>query len=242
MKKTILLAMALLAGAGVASAQSTVLNNPNNKPYVGARLSIESSVPGDLEYSNVKKSVYTPGAGVSLGLVYNQPIVANFYVQPGVEFYYDTQKMDLDDSSLANTRMKSHSQRSFGMRVPVMLGYHFDFTPKVNLAVFTGPVLKVGFSDDYYLTSETAMVGDEAMRMHYSGSMYKDNAFTGAGPVNAYNRVDCAWRIGVGVNFLKHYYVGLSGDIGMVNKIKHDNNGAYNQKDNLFQLTLGYNF
>lgn len=242
MKKTILLALTLLAGVGVASAQSRVLNNPNNKPYVGARLSVESSVPGDLEYSNVKKSVYNPGAGVSLGLVYNQPIVANFYVEPGVEFYYDTQKMDLDDSSLSNVRMKSHSARSFGMRVPVMLGYHFDFSPKVNLAVFTGPVLKVGFSDDYYLTSETEMVNNEAIRLHQSGSLYNDNAFTGAGLSNAYNRVNCSWRIGVGVNFLKHYYAGLSGDLGLVNKIKHDNNGAYNQKDNLFQFTLGYNF
>lgn len=242
MKKTILLALAILAGSAVASADSTVVNNPDNRAYFGARMSLDGSVPGDLKYSNTQKSIYNPGAGVSLGLIYQQPIVANFYVEPGVEFYYDTQKMDLDDEALGNNRMKSHSARSFGMRVPVMLGYHFDFSPKVNLAVFTGPVLKVGFSNDYYLTSETAMVGQEAIRFHTSGSLYNDNAFTGAGISNAYNRVDCAWRIGIGVNFLKNYYVGLSGDIGLVNNIKHSNNGAYSQKNNLFQFTLGYNF
>lgn len=242
MKKTLLLAAAILAGAGLASAQSSILNNPNNKPYVGARLSLESSVPGDLKYANIKASVYNPGAGVSLGAVYNQPVIANMYVEPGVELYYDTQKMDVDDAALDNIRMKSRSLRSFGMRVPVMVGYHFDFSPKVNVSVFTGPVLKVGFSNDYYLTSETEILGNEAVRLHESGSMYKDNPLTGAGSENAYNRVDCSWRIGVGVNFLKHYYAGLSGDLGMVNKIKHTNNGAYNQKDNLFQFTLGYNF
>ncbi|MDE6811440.1 MAG: PorT family protein [Muribaculaceae bacterium] len=242
MKKTILLAMALLSGIGIASADSTVLNNPANKPYFGARLSVESSIPGDLQYANFKESVYKPGAGVSVGLVYNQPIVANFYVEPGVEFYYDTQKMNIDDDFLGATRMKSHSGRSFGMRVPVMLGYHFDFSPKVNLAVFTGPVLNVGFSNDYYMTSETAMVAGEPVRVHESGSLYNPNPYTGAGIDNQFNRVNAAWRIGVGVNFLKNYYVGISGDLGLTNKIKHDNNGAYNQKDNLFQLTLGYNF
>lgn len=242
MKKTILLAFAILSGAAVASADSTVVNNPDNHPYAGVRVALDASVPGDLHYSNNNKSVYNPGAGVSVGFIYRQPIVANFYVEPGLELYYDTQKMDLDDSSLANTRMKSYSSRSFGMRVPVLLGYHFDFSPKVNLAVFTGPVLKVGFSNDYYLTTETDMIGQEAIRFHDSGSLYKDNAYTGAGISNAYNRVDCAWRIGIGVNFLKNYYVGLSGDIGMVNAIKHSNNGAYSQKNNLFQLTLGYNF
>lgn len=242
MKKTILLAMALLGSAAVASADSPVVNNPDNKPYFGVKISAESSVPGDLGYSNVKESVYNPGAGISVGAIYNQPIVANFYVEPGLELYYDTQKMDLDDDALSNLRMKSYSNRSFGMRVPVMLGYHFDFTPNVNLAVFTGPVLKVGFSDDYYLTTETMMAGSEAVRYHVSGSMYNDNPYTGAGQSNAYNRVDCAWRIGLGVNFLKNYYVGISGDLGMVNQIKHTNNGAYNQKNNLFQFTLGYNF
>ncbi len=242
MKKTLILAAALAAGAGFANAQSPILNNPDNKPYFGARLSLESSIPGDLEYSNVKKAVYNPGAGVSVGFIYNQPIVANMFVQPGVELYYDTQKMDRDNEFFGNERMKSRSTRSFGMRVPVMLGYHFDFSPKVNVSVFTGPVLKVGFSDDYYVTTETAMDNGEAYRFHASGSMYKDNVYTGTALPNAYNRVDCAWRIGVGVNFLKNYYAGFSGDLGMVNKIKHTNNGAYNQKDNLFQFTLGYNF
>ena len=80
------------------------------------------------------------------------------------------------------------------MRIPVMLGYHFDFSKNFALNVATGPVLKVGFSDDYYLTTETRMEDGIAVRDHYSGSMYKDNEFTGAGVVNAYNRVDCAWK------------------------------------------------
>lgn len=236
MKKTILLAAAILAGAATttAYAASPVVDNPDNKPYVGVRLSAESVVPGNVNYGNISENVFDPGAGVSIGLVYNQPIVANFTIEPGLELYYNTTKINLDDDFMQEAHWKSHSTRSFGMRVPVMLGYHFDFSPKFSLNVATGPVLKVGFSDDYYLTTETrfAEYSDEAYRSHFSGSLYKD----------IFNRVDCAWRISVGATFLKNYYVGLSGDLGMVNQIKESNNGAVTMKNNLFQFTLGYNF
>lgn len=245
MKKTILLALAIAAGASTtAFAANPIVANPNNKPYVGVRLSAESAVPGDLNFGNVKENNFDAGAGLSLGVVYNQPIVANFTVEPGLELYYNTTKFNIDSDMLQNAHWKDHSTRSFGMRIPVMLGYHFDFSKNFGLNVATGPVLKVGFSDDYYLTTETRYdeATGEAYRDHFSGSMYKDNDWTGADPGNAFNRVDCAWRISIGANFLQHYYVGLSGDLGMVNQIKHSNNGAYDMKNNLFQFTLGYNF
>lgn len=245
MKKTILLALALTAGAAsTAFAANPIVNNPDNKSYVGVRLSAESSVPGNLSYGNIKENNFNAGAGISAGIVYNQPIVANFTVEPGLELYYNTTKFNIDDDVMQNAHWKARSTRSFGMRIPVMLGYHFDFSKNFGLNIATGPVLKVGFSDDYYLTTETRYdeATNEAYRYHASGSMYKDNEFTGAGEENAYNRVDCAWRISIGANFLKHYYAGISGDLGMVNQIKHSNNGAYNMKNNLFQFTLGYNF
>ncbi len=235
MKKTILLATVLMAGAATtAFAASPMVDNPNNKAYLGLRLSAEGVVPGNVNYGNISEKIFDSGAGVSIGAVYNQPIVANFTIEPGLELYYNTTKINLNDDFMQNAHWKSHSTRSFGMRVPVMLGYHFDFSKNFSLNVATGPVLKVGFSDDYYLTTETrfATYSDEAYRTHLSGSLYKD----------VFNRVDCAWRISVGANFLQHYYVGLSGDLGMVNQIKKDNNGAITMKSNLFQFTLGYNF
>ena len=233
MKKSLLLGLAMLAGVSAVSAANPIVNNPDNKPYFGVRLNLESAIPGNVKYGNISEKAFDPGAGLSIGAVYNRPIVANFYVEPGLELYYNTTKFNLDGEDFQDAHWKAHSTRGFGMRIPVMLGYHFDFNKNVNLAVATGPVLKVGFSDDYYLTTETRYGADgEAYRDHLSGSMYKDD----------FNRVDCAWRFSVGVNFLKHYYAGFSGDVGMVNRIKHSNNGAVKMYDNLFQLNLGYNF
>ncbi|MBD5268060.1 MAG: PorT family protein [Bacteroides sp.] len=242
MKKILLLALSLFAGVSAVSAANPIVDNPNNKPYVGVRLNLESNIPGNVNFSNTSVNAFNPGAGISVGAIYNRPIIANFYVEPGLELYYNTQKFNTEDDLFQNSQWEHNSVRSFGMRVPVMLGYHFDFSPKVSLAVATGPVLKVGFTEDYYLTTKTKVSDDVAFRNHYSGSLYKDSPFAMAGPENARNRVDCAWRFSIGVNFLKHYYAGLSGEVGMVNRIKHTNNGAYSQHDNLFQLNLGYNF
>lgn len=143
MKKTILLATVLMAGAATtAFAASPVVDNPNNKAYLGLRLSAEGVVPGNVNYGNISEKIFDSGAGVSIGAVYNQPIVANFTIEPGLELYYNTTKINLNDDFMQNAHWKSHSTRSFGMRVPVMLGYHFDFSKNFSLNVATGPVLR----------------------------------------------------------------------------------------------------
>lgn len=114
------------------------------------------------------------------------------------------------------------------MRVPVQLGYHFDFTGNTSLAIFTGPVLDIGFSNDYYLTTKK----EAGTKFHMSSSMY-----------DVMNRVNLSWRIGVGVNFADNWFIGLSGDIGMLNMIKDKSDLTdVSMHENGFQLTLGYNF
>lgn len=77
MKK--LLALSLMAFAAVgAFAQGHILNNPNNKAYLGARISVDASIPGDVKYkhggASVSSDVFGTGGGLSLGAVYNIPI------------------------------------------------------------------------------------------------------------------------------------------------------------------------
>lgn len=238
MKKILLAAASLLIALG-ASAQSYLLDNPNNHGYFGIRGSYNLSLPtkvkstiGDNTYTN-KKKVFGNGSGFSLGVVYNQPLVANLYLEPGVTFAYTTESfkntMDMFPAFF-DKKMKHSSARKFSVEIPVQVGYHFDFTPDVSLAISTGPVLKVGIVDDYYLTADKTAGG----RIHKSGSLYGEDG--------ALNRVDCAWRIGVGFNIATNYYIGVSGDLGMVNMLKSDMDGAVSMHDNAFNVTLGYNF
>lgn len=234
MKKILLFSALALSSFG-AMAQKSVLDNPQNKAYLGARLSIDASIPGDVKYTmgnaSLSNDPFGTGGGLSIGAIYNVPVVANLFIEPGIDFYYHTNSINvgnfLDDDE-SNSDFKNRSLRKFGMRIPVQIGYHFDFTPSTSLAIHTGPVLNVGFSNDYYLTTKEK----HDIEFHDSGSMY-----------DIMNRVNLSWRIGVGVNFLKNYYVGLSGDIGMLNMMKNNlEAGKVKMHENGFQLTLGYNF
>lgn len=48
--------------------------------------------------------------------------------------------------------------------------------------------------------------------------------------------------MGVGFNLAQNYYVGVSGDIGLCNMLKDNNDGTVSLHENAFQVSLGYNF
>lgn len=231
MKKILVFAAASLLSLS-AFAQDYLLNNPANRAYLGLRASYDLSCPGKIKAGDEKAKVFGNGSGVSLGLVYNQPLVANLFLEPGVSFYYNTESIDPDALTDLNVKdaFKNRSMRKFGMQVPVQFGYHFDFTPDMNLAIMTGPVLNVGFSDDYYVTTEPVA----GHRAHASGTAYGEDGIL--------NRVDCAWRIGVGFTFSHNYFVGVSGDLGMCNMLKENLDGKVKFHENAVHVTLGYNF
>lgn len=235
MKKILTASLVLLSAVGV-SAQSSVLDNPDNKAYFGARISIDASIPGDVNAQlggmKISTDMFGTGGGLGIGAVYNAPIVANLYVEPGVDLYYHTNSINIPnfiDEELSNSDFANRSLRKFGMRIPVQVGYHFDFAQNLSLAIFTGPVLNIGFSNDYYISSKK----EQGVQFHESGSMY-----------DSMNRADLSWRIGVGVNFAENFYLALSGDIGMLNMIKNNDPDfdKISMHENGFQLTLGYNF
>lgn len=234
MKKTLLTAVAALVALG-ASAQSTLLDNPSNKSYFGLRAGYNLSLPGKVKTqagsAEYKYDMYGKGSGFSIGGVYNIPLVANLYVEPGVSLSYTTESIKhpelLHYAEFNGQDMKHSSMRKFAFEVPVQLGYHFDFTDDISLQVSTGPVLKVGLVNDYYLTAEDGT--------HRSGSVY-------GGDHSSFHRVDVAWRFGVGFNIDKHYYVGVSGDLGMAQMLNDTMMGTQSLHENAFQATVGYNF
>ena len=73
---------------------------------------------------------------MDFGVIYNGPVVANFYVELGLKFFYNTYSEKYGDSSI----------RKNGMRIPIMAGYHFDFSDSFRFYLFTGPVFEIGFS------------------------------------------------------------------------------------------------
>lgn len=219
MKKFLVLIGAMLLGASALNAQCTIVDNPDNKGYFGVRVSGDMVCPGTLWiFENDGRKMYDIGGGFEAGVIYNAPIVANFYVEPGLKLFYNTYSVREDALSMD---LRSESLRKFGMRVPVEFGYHFDFTPDVKLSVFTGPELEVG------ITSRVCWKG---IGYSESVSVYdKDGGM---------NRVNVLWDFGAGITY-DHFYFGVTGAIGMCNMI---DDSDFTFHENRVSFTVGYNF
>lgn len=228
MKKYLIFAAGSILASMSAFAQESIVNNPDNKAYFGIRVGGEISCPGKITSENIGISVFKNGGGVEFGGIYNVPVVANFYIEPGLKFYYNTYSVKdewidaMQGENIYNTlAIDGMSIRKFGMRVPVMAGYHFDFTDDIKVSVFTGPELEIGFTAKGYVKGP----GYEE-----SESVYGDDG--------GMHRVDLLWGVGAGITY-QHLYFGVSGGIGMLNMMTESDVKFH---ENRVTFSLGYNF
>ncbi|MDE5845249.1 MAG: PorT family protein [Muribaculaceae bacterium] len=226
MKKFLVLIAVLVMTAVSSTAQNFIFNNPNNKAYWGIRVSPEIACPGKVSESvgslNVKLDAFNSGGGVEFGGIYNIPVVANFYIEPGVKFFYDTYSVKKEFLSNPGLVLNSLSIKKFGMRIPVMAGYHFDFTNSIKVYLFTGPELEIGLSAKEYAKGQH--------NIEMSESIYGDEGDL--------NRVDLLWGLGAGVSY-NHFYFSISGGLGMLNMLS-DSYAKFHE--NRVTFSFGYNF
>jgi len=246
--KSLALALAMTAGVSASAASSYLFDNPDNHTYFGARVSVDitSAANGGGYYSNQ--------AGFSIGGIYNIPLYMNLYFEPGLTLFYNTiganqwdtftqQKPVLDsagqpviapngDVVTEDFEMPYQidgSVRNFGFRIPLNVGFHFDFTEDIKVHVYTGPQINLSLIARYHQDAVRVPGVEEPS---YSCSLFGTNGF---------KHVDLQWNFGVGVQYQK-YYVGLSGAWGMT-KMKSGTYDLYRDlRRNLFSISLGYNF
>lgn len=216
----------MLAGAlAVPCVQAQdIFDNPENEAYLGVRLGLDISCPGNVKADKVAFDLFDPGAGFEAGVIYNIPLWKNLYFEPGLNLYYSTMKSDITvaDSELTSASA-SMSARRFGFRVPLRAGYRFDFSP-VSVSVFTGPRLTL------------PVVGrlHSSLKSGYESVSESENLY---GDDSNLRRVDLGWQFGAGVAFGKWMFE-LSGTVGMLDMYK----GAPSMHENGVDLTIGYNF
>ena len=189
-------------------AQSRVVSNPVNKAFWGIRAGGNITCPGEL----ADRDVFRKGGGMDFGVIYNGPVVANFYVELGLKFFYNTYSEKYGDSSI----------RKNGMRIPIMAGYHFDFSDSFRFYLFTGPVFEIGFS-----------AKEVVKRYNWVTS---NNLYSG---FDRMERLGLLWGAGAGFS-IRHIYVGASANIGLTNKLDMSNRAKF--YENYVAISLGYNF
>lgn len=221
---------ALLTAASLTASAQDIFDNPDNHAYFGVRLSYELASPTDVTTGNyLKIDMLDASSGFAVSGVYNMPVWKNLYFEPGLTVSYNTVAYnktfvnDLleDELNVAGIRIDNASVRRWAFRIPMIVGYHFDFTPDVRVSLFTGPEFELGLSAKAHIKS-----GDMTLTQ---GAYGKDKML---------NRCDVKWRFGVGATFMDHYYAAVSGAAGICDMAQ----GPEKMRINLFDISLGYNF
>ncbi len=221
MKKLFLSAMGAMMLATSGFAQD-IFDAGEQDPYLGVRASLDiTGVAGNI--SNIYD--FNNGAGFSVGAVYNITLFKNLYFEPGLSVFYNTAGYDgfMYDSN--DEFGVKGSIRNFGFRIPLVAGYHFDFTEDMKVSVVTGPQMNIGLVG--------RNVGDIAIRNnmeHYSESIYGDGV----------RRFDLQWMFGAAFHYQK-YYISLSGGVGLTNLLGGNDYKGFTARRNTFAITLGYN-
>lgn len=244
-KSLAILSLCAVSSSMSICAQSYMFDNPENHAYFGARvgLDISSAANGGAMFSNK--------AGFSIGAVYDIPVVANFYFEPGLYLFYNTfgtvnlenfEYTEVDAEGNVNEYNKLYqidgTLRNAGFRIPLNLGYHFDFADDLSVSVFTGPQFNLGFVARYH-QNKVVTPGKEVVK-----STSVDAFGTGG-----FKHLDLQWNFGVGLTY-RHYYLSVGGSVGITDmksaSVIHA--GPYEvdlRRDirrNLFNISLGYNF
>ena len=245
-KKTIAtIILGAVAAIPAINAQSYMFDNPENRTFFGVRagLDVSSAANGGAMFGNK--------AGFSVGAVYDIPVVANFYFEPGLYLFYNTfGTVHLEDYSYAQTDAEGNESeihklyqvdgtlRNFGFRIPLNFGYHFDFSEDLSLHVFTGPQANLSLAARYHQNEVITPAGQVVK----STSV---NAFGTGG----FKHLDLQWNFGVGLSW-QRYYMSVGGSVG----ITHMKSASVIQagpyaidlrrdiRRNLFNISVGYNF
>jgi hypothetical protein len=238
---------ALLLGASALTsvqAQSYMFDNPENHTYFGVRVGLDVSSAAN------GGPLYSSKAGFSIGAIYNIPIVANLYFEPGLHLFYNVfgtsfynsyevanPNYDLSNPNEGPTKdvyyMVNGTVRNLGFRIPLNVGYHFDFSDDISVSVYTGPQLNLSYLAHYH---QNSYINPETMQTVDGES----ESIFGTG---GFKHFDVQWNFGVGLNY-QQYYLGLGGSVGVTKMMTSWTmaNEKSNLRRNLFTISLGYNF
>lgn len=247
LQKAMVIAALVLCAGSTQAATTYLFDNPENRTYLGVRVGIDisSAANGGGYYSNK--------AGFTAGAVYNIPLWRNLYFEPGLSIFYnpfgttswDSYEVSVPviengvpvvgpDGKPVTTEENVAYQidgsiRNFGFRVPLLVGYHFDFTEDIKVHVYTGPQFNLSLLARYH---REAVAVPEAQAPAESCSLFGTNGF---------KHFDMQWNFGVGLTY-QTYYVGLSGSWGVTDMKSGTELLPRNLHRNLFSINLGYNF
>ncbi len=156
----------------------------------GIRAAFDINIPSKLggRLNGEKLDMFKIGYGATLGAAYRHWFNDYFFLEPAASIFYDSYayKDILVDTYPHHAEELDSSIYKVGVRIPLVVGYSYYLLDNLPMRVYTGPELSYAFAGG----------------THVKNKSVKDDIDTRIfGKYGFMNRVDCAWKIGIGAEF-----------------------------------------
>lgn len=200
MKTSIFMAAMLLCGASCKAAD-------DDRVLWGIKASVDAELPGKWYGEHDSFSMFSPGYGFTAGGVSNIYLGNDFYLEPGISLSYSQYKYkDLVILGADGIHSSSNPKLyKWGIQVPLVVGYMFDFSDSFAMSVFTGPQIRYAFAGKIVIDNEDLLKGMD----------------TDLWSLNGQRRLDCSWKIGIGFP-ANNFNISFEADLGITDLMKGD--------------------
>ncbi len=187
----------------------------------GIRAAFDINMPSKLSINGVKLLEFRTGYGATVGAVYSHWLSDYVFLEPGLSLYYDSyifEDIQVDENAMA----EGPSLYKMGARVPLVIGYSYYLLDSFPMRVYTGPELSCAFAGKINIK-------DKALDGAFRTDIFGKNGLM--------NRVDCAWKLGLGVDF-DIASICVEAAIGMTDVYK----GVGKVRDNRVAFSISHYF
>lgn len=168
----------------------------------GAKLSVEGVLPTKLKSGDSSFKLFNNGAGFSIGAVSHINIASEFFVEPGLSFFYSKYNYDLTLMESLDKVEENPPLSKMGLQLPVVVGYQANFTDMIGIRFYMGPQIRYAFA------GKVGIKDPELKKENESLLLWDSN-----------RRFELSWKAGIGVP-IERFMISAEADFGLTNLTK----------------------
>lgn len=195
-RKSLILLISLVISALAFSSRA------DDKVRWGAKLSVEGVLPTKLKSGDSSFKLFHNGVGFTVGAVSHINIASEFFVEPGLSFFYSKYKYDITLMENLDKVEVNPPLTKMGVQLPVVLGYQANFTDMIGIRLYMGPQIRYAFAGK-------VGIKDPELREEYEPLLLWD----------CNRRFELSWKAGIGVP-IDNFMISAEADFGLTNLTK----------------------
>lgn len=222
------------------SAQNTSSSSSSSSSKGKSELSTIFGIRAGLTLAN--QSIEVGSTSVSpdnrttfhIGVIADIPMARNFYIETGL--FLQNKGFKMTDAK--NNKLTC---KPLYLELPVLASCRLKLSDAMQLQLNAGPYVAHGLGGKAELRSSDGHASIENDVFYHEGEETEN-----------YNRFDVGLQFGAGFIVYKHYYIGVSYDLGLINTQKNVstfvgpsgfiNVGGFKAKNRSWAISIGYNF